>query len=115
MRLNKAIKTAVSAALDKKAENIVVLNVKKIVDYTDYFLILSGNSTRQNQAIYDSIMESLKKLKRKPLHVEGVERGEWILLDYGSFIIHIFSPRAREYYDLESLWGDAKKVELESS
>ncbi len=115
MRLNKAIKTAVSAALDKKAENIVVLNVKKIVDYADYFLILSGNSTRQNQAIYNSIMESLKKLKRKPLHVEGVERGEWILLDYGSFIIHIFSPRVREYYDLESLWGDAKRVEIETS
>lgn len=114
MRLNKAIKSAVSAALDKKAENIVILNVKKIVDYADYFLILSGNSTRQNQAIYDSIMESLKKLKKKPLHVEGVERGEWILLDYGSFIIHIFSPRAREYYDLESLWGDAKRVKIES-
>jgi ribosome-associated protein len=115
MRLNKAIKSAVSAALEKKAENIVILNVKKIVDYTDYFLILSGNSTRQNQAIYDSIMESLKKIKKKPLHVEGVERGEWILLDYGSFIIHIFSPRAREYYDLESLWGDAKRMEIESS
>jgi len=115
MRLNKAIKSAVSAALEKKAENIVILNVKKIVDYTDYFLILSGNSTRQNQAIYDSIMESLKKIKKKPLHVEGVERGEWILLDYGSFIIHIFSPRAREYYVLESLWGDAKRMEIESS
>lgn len=114
MRLTKAIKSAVSAALDKKAENIVILNVKKIVDYADYFLILSGNSTRQNQAIYDSIMESLKKLKKKPLHVEGVERGEWILLDYGSFIIHIFSPRAREYYDLESLWGDAKRVKIEN-
>lgn len=115
MRLNKVIKSAVSAALDKKAQNIVILNVKKIVDYTDYFLILSGNSTRQNQAIYDSIMESLKKLKKKPLHVEGVERGEWILLDYGSFIIHIFSPRIREYYDLESLWGDAKRMEIENS
>lgn len=115
MRLNKVIKSAVSAALDKKAQNIVILNVKKIVDYTDYFLILSGNSTRQNQAIYDSIMESLKKLKKRPLHVEGVERGEWILLDYGSFIIHIFSPRVREYYDLESLWGDAKRMEIENS
>jgi len=115
MRLNKTIKTAVSAALNKKAENIVILEVKKIVDYADYFLILSGNSTRQNQAIFDSIMESLKKIKKKPLHVEGVERGEWILLDYGSFIIHIFSPRAREYYDLESLWGDAKRMEIESS
>lgn len=115
MRLNKVIKSALSAAMDKKAKNIVILDVKKIVDYTDYFLILSGDSTRQNQAIYDSIMESLKKLKKRPLHVEGVERGEWILLDYGSFIIHIFSPRVREYYDLESLWGDAKRMEIESS
>lgn len=115
MRLNKAIKTAVSTALDKKAENIVVLEVKKIVNYTDYFLILSGNSARQNQAIFDSIIESLKKLKKRPFHVEGVEKGEWILIDYGSFIIHIFSPRARGYYDLESLWGDAKRMEIESS
>ncbi len=114
MRLNKAIKTAISAALDKKAENIVVLEVKKIIDYADYFLILSGNSVRQNQAIFDSIIESLKGLKKRPLHVEGFERGEWILLDYGSIIIHIFSPKAREYYDLESLWGDAKRMEIES-
>lgn len=114
MRLNKAIKTAISTALDKKAENIVVLGVKKIVSYADYFLILSGNSARQNQGIFDSIIESLKKLKKKPLHVEGVERGEWILLDYGSFIIHIFSPKARRYYDIESLWGDAERMEIES-
>lgn len=114
MRLNKAIKTAISTALDKKAENIVVLGVKKIVSYADYFLILSGNSARQNQGIFDSIIESLKKLKKKPLHVEGVERGEWILLDYGSFIIHIFSPKARRYYDLESLWGDAERMKIES-
>ncbi len=112
MRLNKAIKSALNVALEKKADNIVILDVKKIIDYADYFIILSGNSTRQNQAIYDSIRETLKKLKKRPLHVEGVERGEWILIDYGSFIIHIFSPKVREYYDLESLWVDAKRMEL---
>ncbi|MGQ9618953.1 MAG: ribosome silencing factor [Candidatus Aminicenantia bacterium] len=113
MKLRKALKSALSAAIDKKAENIVVLEVKKLIDYTDYFVMMSGNSTKQNQAIHDSIIEALKKLKKSPLHVEGVERSEWILLDYGSFIIHIFSPRAREYYDLESLWGDAKRVQFE--
>lgn len=98
----------------KKAENIVVLDLREISSFTDYFVIMHGNSTRQNVAIYQAIEEILGKEKVFPLGVEGQEHGEWILMDYGHFIIHIFSRRARDYYALEKLWGDAPSLSLKS-
>lgn len=108
-RLPMAVKVSVKAGKDKKGEDLVVLDLRKIASFTDYFIIMHGNSSRHNVALYESIEEELKKKNIRPLSVEGKEHAEWILMDYGSFIIHIFSKRAREYYSLEKLWGDALK------
>jgi ribosome-associated protein len=98
----------------KKAEDIVVLDLRGLASFTDYFIIMNGNSTRQNMAIYQAIEENLKKAQVLPLGVEGETTAEWILLDYGHFIIHIFSRRARDYYGLEKLWGDAPSIAVKS-
>lgn len=88
----------------------MILDLRGVSSFTDYFIITHGNSPRQNIAIYESIEEELKKANLRPLSIEGKEHAEWILMDYGSFIIHVFSKRAREYYSLEKLWGDAQKI-----
>lgn len=103
------VKTSVKASQEKKAEHIVVLDLREISSFTDFFVIMQGNSKRQNMAIFESIEQQLKEQNTKPLSVEGRENAEWILMDYGYFIIHIFSPEAREYYYLEKLWGDAPR------
>jgi ribosome-associated protein len=100
---------AIEAALDKKAQDAVVLDLGEICSFTDYFLICTGTSTRHNQAIADHIEETLKRQGVRPLHIEGHTDGEWILLDYVDFVIHIFSARAREFYDLERLWRAGKR------
>lgn len=107
--LPKAVKTSVKAGQAKKGEDLIVLDMEGISSFTDYFVIMHGESSRQNQALLENIEKELKKDDIKPLSVEGKEHAEWILMDYGSFIIHIFSKRAREYYSLEKLWGDALK------
>lgn len=104
------IKVSVKAVLDKKGEEILVLDLRGISSFTDYFLLMNGNSSRQNLALYEGVEEELKKVNVRPLSVEGKEHGEWILMDYGSFIVHVFSKQAREYYSLEKLWGDAPKI-----
>lgn len=108
-RLPSGVKTSVKASQAKKGENLIVLDLRGIASFTDFFIITEGNSSRQNLAIYRNIEEELKKKDLRPLHVEGKELGEWILMDYGSFIVHVFSKSAREYYSLEKLWGDAHK------
>jgi len=95
---------AIEAALDKKAQDAVVIELGEICSFTDYFLICTGTSTRQNQSIAENIEEVLRRQGVRPLHVEGQSEGEWILLDYVDFVVHIFSARAREFYDLERLW-----------
>jgi ribosome-associated protein len=100
---------AIEAALDKKAQDAVVLDLGEICSFTDYFLICTGTSTRHNQSIADHIEEILKRQGVRPLHIEGHTEGEWILLDYVDFVIHIFSARAREFYDLERLWRAGKR------
>jgi len=100
---------AIEAALDKKAQDAVVLEVAEICSFTDYFFICTGTSTRHNQTIADHIEETLKKDGVRPLHIEGHREGEWILLDYVDFVVHIFSVRAREFYDLERLWRTGKR------
>ncbi len=104
------VKTSVKASLAKKAEELVILDLRGIASFTDFFIILHGNSSRQNMAIYESVEKELKENNVKPLSVEGRERADWILMDFGSFIVHIFSRDAREYYSLEKLWGDAPKL-----
>ncbi|NIM59552.1 MAG: ribosome silencing factor [Candidatus Aminicenantes bacterium] len=108
--LPREVKISIKASQEKKGENLVVLDLRGISSFTDYFVIMHGNSTRQNLALQESIEKELKKEKTVPLSIEGKELGEWILMDYGSFIIHVFSERAREYYSLEKLWGDALKL-----
>jgi ribosome-associated protein len=104
------VKLSVKASRAKKAEEILVLDLREISTFTDFFVIMTGNSSRQNVAIYESIEQELKKGKLAPIGVEGKEHAEWILMDYGSFVVHVFSKSAREYYSLEKLWGDAPKV-----
>ncbi|MFQ6108317.1 MAG: ribosome silencing factor [Candidatus Aminicenantales bacterium] len=104
------VRASVKASLAKKGEDPVVLDLRGICSFTDFFIITHGNSPRQNVALYENIEEELKKENVRPLSIEGKEHAEWILMDYGSFIVHIFSKRARQYYSLEKLWGDARKL-----
>jgi ribosome-associated protein len=104
------IRAAVEACLAKKAEELCVLNLSELSSFTDYFLIMHGNSSRQNAAIADAVEAELKKSGTRPLSVEGRQTEEWVLLDYGSFVVHVFSRKAREYYSLEKLWGDAPRL-----
>ncbi|MEA2005114.1 MAG: ribosome silencing factor [Acidobacteriota bacterium] len=108
--LPQSVRIAVKSSQAKKGEDIVVLRLSEISSFTDFFIIINGNSGRQNIAIYENIEQELKKLKIKPLSIEGKENAEWILMDYGNFVVHIFSKKAREYYSLEKLWGDAPKI-----
>ena len=111
-RLSVEITRAVAAAGDKKAADVVLLDLRKAAGFADYFLICSGGNARQIRAIADAVMEALAKDGAKPAHVEGYEGSEWILLDYFDFIVHIFTPETRQFYGLERLWGNAEKVEL---
>lgn len=110
--LPSEVRLSLKVSQAKKAEEIVVLDLRGIASFTDYFLIMSGNSIRQNIAIYQAIEERLGREGVFPLGVEGEINGEWVLMDYGHFIIHIFSRRARDYYSLEKLWQDAPSLSL---
>jgi ribosome-associated protein len=103
---------AVRAALDKKATDVVVLDLRGTPAFTDFFVLCSGQNPRQVKAIADAIEESLRAAKVRPAHVEGYERGEWILMDFFSFIVHVFNPQTRAFYSLERLWGDAERIDL---
>lgn len=104
------VKRVVSIILDKKGEKTMVLKLKEVSDITDFMVICSGNSLRQNKAISDEVQRQLKKeYSRKAFSVEGENNTDWILLDYIDFVIHIFSPENREKYSLEKLWMDGKR------
>lgn len=103
---------AIAAALDKKAEQLVVLDLTKSSAFTDFFVICTATNRRQAQAIADAVEEAVAKRGTKPALVEGYERGDWVLLDYFDFIVHVFLPASREFYNLERLWGDAEKIEV---
>ena len=111
-RLPRQVTKAVAATEDKKALDVVLLDLRQAAGFADYFLICSGGNARQIRAIADGIMEALAEDGAKPAHVEGYERSEWILLDYFDFIVHIFARETRLFYGLERLWGNAEKVEL---
>ena len=110
-RLPSQIDRAIAAAEDKKAVDLVVLDLRKAAGFTDFFVIASGTNARQVRAIADGVMEALAADGVKPAHVEGYDRSEWILLDYFDFIVHVFGPETRLFYGLERLWGNAEKVE----
>jgi ribosome-associated protein len=110
--MTDTLKIAVKAADDKKAHNMVVLDISRIATFADYFLICTGDSFRQMQAIADGIEEKLKTWGVRPSHVEGYRNAEWILMDYLDLVVHIFSKDARIYYDLERLWRDGKKMDV---
>lgn len=105
--LPHAVRRAADLALERKAHDVVVLDLRGISTATDYFLIASGNSDVQVKAIADHITDELKKEGVRPEHVEGRQTGRWVLLDYIDFVVHVFHPQARDFYQLENLWGDA--------
>ena len=111
-RLPKQIETAIRAAEDKKAEDLIVLDLRKAAGFTDYFLLCSGTNPRQIRAIADAIMEALAAEGAEPAHIEGYKRSEWVLLDYFDFIVHIFAPETRLFYGLERLWGNADRIDV---
>jgi len=100
----------IEASSEKKALNLIVLDVRDLTSIADVFIICSGRSDRQVNAIADSIVAKLKKHKIKPLSVEGTGEGHWVLLDYGHVVIHVFYEPVREFFDLEGLWADAKRI-----
>lgn len=105
----------VNAALEKKAKNIILLKVKELSAFTDYFLICSGASDRQVQAIASSIREKMKKDRILPLGVEGESHGQWILMDYEDVVVHIFYEPVREFYDIERLWSEAPRMDVDEN
>jgi ribosome-associated protein len=104
------VREAVAAAEDKKAIDLRVLHLSNVSGFTDYFLICSGGSERQVQAIADGIETRLRAEGARPLHVEGYNRGQWVLLDYGDLVVHVFDGQTRGFYALERLWADAPDV-----
>ena len=99
--------------LDKKAEDIVILDVRKVTSVTDHVIICTSKSTPQTKAIVDHLRHELKSLDVQPLHVEGYEKLNWVLMDYVNVVVHIFLPDYRDFYDLERLWGDAEITRVE--
>jgi ribosome-associated protein len=111
-QLDERVVLALQAASEKKAIEPVVLDLREIASFTDYFLIVSGANERQVQAISDEVYEQLKKAGEPAARVEGYKTAEWILLDYGDFVVHVFEQKARKFYDLERLWRESKRVTL---
>ena len=110
--LDERLTTALTAAAEKKAINIVVLDLREIASFTDYFIIASGANERQVQAVADEVIETLKKAGSPVSRMEGYKTAEWILLDYGDFVVHVFDAKARRFYDLERLWRESKRIDL---
>jgi len=110
--MSPQLQEAVNAALDRKAQDLSVLDLERICSFTSYFLICTGTSVRHAQAICDAIAEKLKKEGLTPAHIEGYSQAEWILMDYLNFVVHIFLERARRFYDLERLWKNAPRLPI---
>ncbi len=103
---------AAQIALDTKAQDVVLLDLRGVTDMTDYFLIASGTSDTHARAIAEHIMETMKKEGSRANHVEGLEKGRWVLVDFVDFVVHVFHPVLREFYQLERLWSDAQRVPI---
>jgi len=111
--LKQQVAAAIQACLEKKAEELSILEMEKGSGaFTDYFVLCSGTNPRQVQAIADEVELRLKAADLRPAHVEGYKQAEWVLLDYVDFVVHVFSEKARKFYDLERLWKTAKRLEV---
>jgi len=111
--LKQQVAAAIQACLEKKAEELSILEMEKGSGaFTDYFVLCSGTNPRQVQAIADEVELRLKTADIRPAHVEGYKQAEWVLLDYVDFVVHVFSEKARKFYDLERLWKTAKRLEV---
>jgi ribosome-associated protein len=109
--LRRQVSEAIGACREKKAEEITILELdKRSGAFTDYFVVCSGTNPRQIQAISDEVEERLEKTGLRPAHIEGYRQAEWVLLDYVDFVVHVFSEKARKFYDLERLWKSAKRM-----
>lgn len=102
-------------ALDAKAEDVVILDVKGISSFTDYFVIMSGRSTRHVQGLAETIEHAMRSKRINTSHAEGLQEGMWVLLDFNDVVVHIFYHEQRSFYDLEGLWHDAKKIDIAES
>jgi len=109
----QAARLCAAAALAKKAEDLLLLQVEELAGYADYFLLASGRSTRQAAAIAEHVAQVMKKAGMKPVGMDGMREGRWALIDFGDVVVHIFHAPVREFYDLESLWADAPRAELD--
>jgi ribosome-associated protein len=110
-RLPNQIDVAVTAAEQKKALDLVVLDLRRTGGFTDYFVICTGTNARQIRAIADGVLEALSAAGVKPAHIEGYDGSDWVLLDYFDFVVHVFSEETRLFYGLERLWGNAERIE----
>ncbi|HLK31981.1 MAG TPA: ribosome silencing factor [Terriglobales bacterium] len=110
--LKQQVSQAINACVEKKAEDVAILEMEKGSGaFTDYFVVCSGTNPRQIQAISDEVEQRLEKVGLHPAHVEGYKQAEWVLLDYVDFVVHVFSEKARKYYDLERLWKAARRLD----
>ena len=110
--LKRQVSEAINACQDKKAEEITILELEKDSGaFTDYFVVCSGSNPRQIQAISDEVETRLERSGMRAAHIEGYRQAQWVLLDYVDFVVHVFSQKAREYYELERLWKSAKRLE----
>ena len=114
-RLSTELTLGIAAALEKKAADVLVLDLRKASAFTDFFVICTGQNVRQVHAIADAVQEALAKRGVKPAIVEGKGRAEWVLIDYFDFIFHVFTPGSRDFYGLERLWGDAERIEVSAT
>jgi ribosome-associated protein len=110
--IEELLRIAKDAVEDKKGERVLALDLDKVVDYLDYLMICSGETDIQNRAIADSVVDALGKYAIEPDNVSGYENGQWILIDYGALVVHIFLSKLREYYRLEELWAEGREVPL---
>jgi len=115
MILPDMISEAVNAALERKGQDLVVLNLSTSGAFTDYFVVCSGQTGRQVRAIVDGILKILREKGIRPSHVEGYDNGEWVLIDCFDFIVHVFTKETRLFYDLDRLWGNAARMEYSNS
>jgi ribosome-associated protein len=109
---DERIRRTLNAAWEKKALDLTVLDLREIASFTDFFVIATGTNRRQVQAISDEVVDQLKRSGTRAARVEGFQTAEWILVDYGDFVVHVFDEKARRFYDLERLWREAKRIDV---
>ena len=115
MPKKKLYRLIVDALRDAKAKDIVVLDVRKVANFTDYMVVVSGTSTRHVQSTADKVIEKLRGHGQRALGVEGLDVGEWVLVDFGEAVVHVMRPQTRDFYNLEKLWSEGKRVKVASS